>query len=125
MLAAKVTQLDSGKTEQMITERVLSNGMTETEFFNAKRAEVGLAPIKAHVTKIRPGLWLDCPGGCVIEQVVPGGFTVRRAGDCTTHRQETHFVACDEHGQAVCSIAGQEGSLIGVMALDQPFPYGV
>jgi len=109
-----------------MTERVLPTEETETEFFNRKRAEMGLAPTKTHVTKIRPGLRLTCPGGCDIVQVSYGhGFTVRRLGNCTTHRQPTHFVPCDEHGQAVCSIAGEEGSLIGVMMLDQPFPHGV
>ena len=110
----------------MKTERVLPNEMTETEFFNRARIALGLAPITAHVTKIRPGLRLDCPGGCVIEQVTPGqGFVVRRAGDCTTHRQRTHVVPCDVSGQAVCGIAGEEGRLVGVMVLDQPFPNGV
>lgn len=107
----------------MATERVLPTEETETEFFNRKRVERGLRPIPDHVTKIRSGLRLDCPGGCVIEQVTPGqGFVVRRLNDCPIHRHETHVVPCDVSGQAVCSV---EGELIGVMVLDQPFPYGV
>lgn len=105
-------------------ERVLPTGETETEFFNRKRGEVGLEPILSRVTKIRPGLHTAC--GCEIAEVTYGvGFIVRQMNNCVVHRHETHFVPCDEHGQAVCSIAGEEGRLVGVMVLDQPFPYGV
>ena len=108
----------------MKTERVLPNEMTETEFFNRARIALGLAPITAHVTKIRPGLHTAC--GCEITEVRYGvGFIVRQVNDCVFHRGGQHFVKCDANGQAVCSIAGDEGELIGVMALDQPFPHGV
>jgi len=108
----------------MTTERVLPNEMTETESFNINRIRMGLPPIEGYVTKIRPGLHTAC--GCEITEVVYGvGFIVRQLNDCAFHRDGPHFIACDEHGQAVCSVAGEEGTLVGVMALDQPFPHGV
>ena len=107
-----------------MTERVLPTEETETEFFNRKRAQMGFPPTQAHVTKIRPGLHTAC--GCEITEVTYGvGFIVKQVNNCVFHRGGQRFVPCDKNGQAVCSVAGDEGELIGVMTLDQPFPHGV
>lgn len=105
-------------------ERVLPSEETETEFFNRKRIEIGLKSIAGHVTKIRPGLHTTC--GCEIGEVTAGhSFTVERRNDCDLHRNARHVVVCNDLGQAVTSIREGDWDGIGVMRLDQPFPYEV
>lgn len=111
----------------MTIERVLPTGQTETEYFNEKRVERGLAPVTARVTKIRPGLRC-CAGRCKIGEVV---YPV---GDRAGYFTEEHSRRCPFNGmagatsyhagyQAVARIYDGGEQYNGVLVLNGLFPH--
>lgn len=107
-------------------ERVLPTEQTETEFFNARRAEAGKEPINARITKIREGLRKGCGPDCHIESVGIGRFVEHHLPGCRTRSIPEFEYVGDGTGQACAILVDNDGTEIwGVLILNGLFPHEI